>query len=261
MSRRNWRPQAVIGAGFVLSACFLWLALRNVDGKSLGDAFAAIRYTPVILCAGALSLGIMLRAVRFLRNRELLGDLSRATWETVRALMAEAAGDPGVRPGMVVVPQTFGSSVNPHPHVHAIVSRGAWTTDGTWLGATPSLGSSRSGAERMRCGGVAPGRIPQTRDSLMPPVRTSPAVPFCAPFGASYRAAHGADRSHTSCSAPPSRTTRPESSFAPFSTHADTVQRVAAPVHADPPVPSLHLRTRACSGQILFGATITLRPD
>jgi Transposase zinc-binding domain/Putative transposase len=69
----------------------------------------------------------------FLRNRELLGDLSRAAWETVRALMAEAAGDPSVRPGMVVVPQTFGSSVNVHPHVHAIVSRGGWTKDGTWV--------------------------------------------------------------------------------------------------------------------------------
>jgi len=65
MSRRNWRHQAAIGAGFVLSTFFLWLALRNVDGKSLRDAFAAIRYTPVILCAGALSLGIMLRAVRW----------------------------------------------------------------------------------------------------------------------------------------------------------------------------------------------------
>jgi hypothetical protein len=69
----------------------------------------------------------------FLRNRELLGDLSRAAWETVRALMAEAAGDPGVRPGMVVAPQTFGSSVNVHPHVHAIASRGGWTKDGTWV--------------------------------------------------------------------------------------------------------------------------------
>jgi hypothetical protein len=63
----------------------------------------------------------------------LLGDLSRAAWETVRPLMAEAAGDPGMRPGMVVVPQTFGSSVNAHPHVHAIASRGGWTKDGTWM--------------------------------------------------------------------------------------------------------------------------------
>ena len=47
--------------------------------------------------------------------------------------MAEAAGDPGVRRGMVVVPQTFGSSVNVHPHVHAIASRGGWTKEGTWV--------------------------------------------------------------------------------------------------------------------------------
>ena len=65
MSRRNWRHQAAIGAGFVLSALFLWLALRQVDGESLGDAFAALRYTPVMVCAGALSIGIMLRAVRW----------------------------------------------------------------------------------------------------------------------------------------------------------------------------------------------------
>ena len=48
-------------------------------------------------------------------------------------MMAAAAGDPGVRPGMVVVPQTFGSSVNAHPHVHAIASRGGWTKEGTWV--------------------------------------------------------------------------------------------------------------------------------
>lgn len=48
-------------------------------------------------------------------------------------MMAEAAGEPGVRPGMVVVPQTFGSSINAHPHVHAIASRGGWTKEGTWV--------------------------------------------------------------------------------------------------------------------------------
>ena len=65
MTKRNWRNQTAIGAGFLLSAFFLWLALRNVDGKSLGDAFAAIRYTPVMLCAGALAVGILLRGVRW----------------------------------------------------------------------------------------------------------------------------------------------------------------------------------------------------
>jgi len=69
----------------------------------------------------------------FLRNRELLGDLSRAAWETVLELMTEAAGDLSLRPGMVIVPQSFGSSVNFHPHIHSIVSRGGWTPTGDWI--------------------------------------------------------------------------------------------------------------------------------
>lgn len=34
---------------------------------------------------------------------------------------------------MVAVVQTFGDRVNFHPHVHAIVSRGGWRKDGTWI--------------------------------------------------------------------------------------------------------------------------------
>lgn len=65
MSKRNWKRKAAISAGFVLSAFFLWLALSQVDVVSLGKAFATINYIPVLLCAGALSLGIILRAVRW----------------------------------------------------------------------------------------------------------------------------------------------------------------------------------------------------
>lgn len=65
MSKRTWGQQIAIGGGFLLSAFFLWLALRNVNGKSLSDTFDAIKYIPVLLCAAALSLGIVLRAVRW----------------------------------------------------------------------------------------------------------------------------------------------------------------------------------------------------
>ncbi len=65
MSRRNWKRKAAVSAGFVLSAFFLWLALRQVDVASLGKSFATINYIPVLLCAGALSFGIILRAVRW----------------------------------------------------------------------------------------------------------------------------------------------------------------------------------------------------
>lgn len=68
----------------------------------------------------------------FLRHRELLGDLSRASWQTVREMMVAAAGEE-IRPGMVAVVQTFGSTINFHPHVHAIVSRGGWTKGGDWV--------------------------------------------------------------------------------------------------------------------------------
>ncbi len=68
----------------------------------------------------------------FLRHRELLGDLCRAAWQTVREMMVAAAGGE-IRPGMVAVIQTFGSTINFHPHVHAVVSRGGWTEGGQWV--------------------------------------------------------------------------------------------------------------------------------
>jgi len=65
-------------------------------------------------------------------HRELLGDLCRAAWQTVREMMVAGAGEE-IRPGMVAVIQTFGSTINFHPHVHAIVSRGGWTEGGGWI--------------------------------------------------------------------------------------------------------------------------------
>jgi len=59
----------------------------------------------------------MLRAY-FLYHRELLGELARLAYETVREMMA-AAIDVDVndaRPGMVAVIQTFGSSLRWNPH-------------------------------------------------------------------------------------------------------------------------------------------------
>ena len=47
--------------------------------------------------------------------------------------MAAAVEEPDLRPGMVAVIQTFGDRVNPHPHVHALVTRGGWTRDDRFL--------------------------------------------------------------------------------------------------------------------------------
>jgi len=69
----------------------------------------------------------------FLHHRELLGGLARAAWKTVLELMCAAAGDDGMRPGMVAVVQTAGDLANWHPHVHALVSRGGWSQGREWI--------------------------------------------------------------------------------------------------------------------------------
>ena len=69
----------------------------------------------------------------FMHHRELLADLARLAFETIQQLMADASGDENARPGVVAVPQTFGSVLNVHPHVHCLASRGVWTRQGQWL--------------------------------------------------------------------------------------------------------------------------------
>jgi len=69
----------------------------------------------------------------FMRDRELVGDLARLAYETIKELMREAGGDVKARPGVVAVPQTFGSFVQPHPHVHCLASRGVWLANGQWI--------------------------------------------------------------------------------------------------------------------------------
>ena len=65
MKTQGLRRQLVIGGGFLLSAVFLFLALRKVDWQALATAFASIRYLPVLGCTAALLLSITLRAVRW----------------------------------------------------------------------------------------------------------------------------------------------------------------------------------------------------
>jgi len=68
----------------------------------------------------------------FMRHRELMGDLARLAYETLKQLMSEAVGDQHARPGVVAVPQTFGSLINPHPHAHCLASR-LGMPKGRWL--------------------------------------------------------------------------------------------------------------------------------
>ncbi len=67
-------------------------------------------------------------------HRELLGKRSHAAWETVDELIAAAnADDRDIRPGMAGVVQTATDLLEWSPHVHALVSRGGWDREGTWV--------------------------------------------------------------------------------------------------------------------------------
>jgi len=67
----------------------------------------------------------------FIFDRRLYGDLCRAAYEATRKFLE--AHFPALEkavPAMVVVPQSFGSLLNHHPHAHALTSVGVFTRDG-----------------------------------------------------------------------------------------------------------------------------------
>ena len=68
----------------------------------------------------------------FLNDRKLLGELSKAAWQTVRELMVEAVQVEDFCPGMVTVVQTGNDDLTWNPHTHGIASRGGWDQQGRW---------------------------------------------------------------------------------------------------------------------------------
>ena len=69
----------------------------------------------------------------FLHDRRLLGQFSRVAYRTLRDFLRATLRDPEVVPGVVASIQTFGSLVNWHPHLHHLVTDGAFRGDGTFL--------------------------------------------------------------------------------------------------------------------------------
>jgi len=69
----------------------------------------------------------------FQRERRLLGLLPRCAYEAVRRAFAAYLEDRRAIPGFVASIQTFGSyAANFHPHVHALVTEGAFSRTGEW---------------------------------------------------------------------------------------------------------------------------------
>jgi hypothetical protein len=69
----------------------------------------------------------------FQRDRRLLGILSRSAFRALREVMHDQFERTDVVPGFVASLQTFGSFLNWQPHVHSLVSEGAFTAEGEFL--------------------------------------------------------------------------------------------------------------------------------
>ena len=66
-------------------------------------------------------------------DRKLLGKLCLCAWETILEVYQTLFDDPDVIPGMIGGIQSFGELIHHHSHVHAIVTDGVSTEDGTFI--------------------------------------------------------------------------------------------------------------------------------
>jgi hypothetical protein len=69
----------------------------------------------------------------FLYDRRLLGMLSRVAYETLRDFMHSTLGEDDVVPGAISSIQTHGTLANWHPHLHVLVTDGAFRPGGTFV--------------------------------------------------------------------------------------------------------------------------------
>ena len=69
----------------------------------------------------------------FLHDRRRLGRLSRIASRTLRDYVQAAVGEREAVPGVIVCVQTLGSVAHLHPHLHVLVTDGAFRRDGRFV--------------------------------------------------------------------------------------------------------------------------------
>ena len=69
----------------------------------------------------------------FLHDRQRLGLLSRVAARTLRAYVQAAVGERQAVPGLIACVQTFGSVAHLHPHLHVLMTDGAFLRDGRFV--------------------------------------------------------------------------------------------------------------------------------
>ncbi|HEY3217404.1 MAG TPA: transposase [Candidatus Eisenbacteria bacterium] len=73
----------------------------------------------------------------FLHDRRRLGLLSRVAARTLRDCVQAALGEPDAVPGVIACVQTFGSLAHLHPHLHLLMTDGAFRRDGSFMALPP----------------------------------------------------------------------------------------------------------------------------
>jgi hypothetical protein len=71
--------------------------------------------------------------IYFRYDRDLLKELPKLGWEVIKEIYQTVFERDDVVPGMVGTVQTFGQLAHFHPHIHAIVTDGAFSKDGTFI--------------------------------------------------------------------------------------------------------------------------------
>ncbi len=61
-----------------------------------------------------------------------LGLLCKSAWQAIKGMFQEVAADPAALPGVVISMQSYGDSLNLHPHIHAIAASGVWSANGSF---------------------------------------------------------------------------------------------------------------------------------
>ncbi len=78
----------------------------------------------------------------FRYNRDLLRKLPALAWETTIEVIRTVLDRDDVVPGMVAAIQTHGQLSNWHPHLHCLMTYGAFTSDGTFIPLPDALSST-----------------------------------------------------------------------------------------------------------------------
>ena len=66
-------------------------------------------------------------------DRQLLGKLSSCAWTCLKAEAQRLLGREDVVPGMIAAIQTHGELLHWHPHIHVLITSGAFTAEGDFL--------------------------------------------------------------------------------------------------------------------------------